>query len=345
MVKDRVKVIMIPHNHEYIDLLRSSLEKENVVVSLMRPFHYATPINFLKIFFLRFFGFRIIHIHWLYIFPFNFIMKFFIYFAKLLGYRIVWTVHNVLPHETNKKQFEKTKWFYQNIDYKFVHYKSNVEKIRTVLNVDIDKDIEIIYHPLFTSYPNFSNKSEARKKLNIPTDKKVVLGFGLIRKYKGMDLLAQAMKHLGKEYYGMIVGENRDPELVKNLHEIAKETDNLRIVPHRISKENVQFYFNACDVVLLPYYDITTSGVVLLSYAFDKPVVTTKVGGLPEIVIDGETGLLIEPNNLDAVIRAVKKIFKTDYAEMGKHAHIWAETKFNWPQIANQTLKVYRRIL
>jgi len=74
MVKEQIKVIMIPHNHEYILRLKKTLEKENVIVSLLPPFHYATPYNFLKVLFLRLFGYRIIHIHWVYVFPFSFLM-------------------------------------------------------------------------------------------------------------------------------------------------------------------------------------------------------------------------------------------------------------------------------
>ena len=197
------KVIMIPHNHEYIFRLKEELEKEGIEVTLLKPFHYSTPMNFLKIFFLKFKGYGIIHVHWLYVFPFFWLMKLFVKFSKKLGYKIVWTIHNILPHERRKGDVEMTRWFYKNADYKFIHYKINLENLRKILNVE-PENIEVIYHPIFDSYPNEISKEEARRKLGIPMDKKVVLCFGMIRKYKGMELFADAIEKLGSDYIGII---------------------------------------------------------------------------------------------------------------------------------------------
>ena len=197
------KVIMIPHNHEYIFRLKKELEKEGVEVKLLKPFHYSTFANFIKIFFLKFKGYKIIHVHWLYVFPFFWLMKLFVKFSKKLGYKIVWTIHNILPHERKKGDVEMTRWFYKNADYKFIHYKINLENLRKILNVE-PENIEVIYHPIFDSYPNEISKEEARRKLGIPMDKKVVLCFGMIRKYKGMELFADAIEKLGSDYIGII---------------------------------------------------------------------------------------------------------------------------------------------
>ena len=345
MVSNQIKTIMIPHKHDYILRLKKALEKENIIVSLLPPFHYATPYNFLKVLFLRLFGYRIIHIHWVYIFPFSFLMKMFFGFAKKIGYKIVWTVHNVLPHESNEKDIEKTKWFYNNVDFRFVNYKSNIKKLKRELGVNTRENVEIIFHPVFDSYPNNISREESRKKLSISLDKKVVLGFGLIRKYKGMDLLAQAIKHLDNEYYGIIAGENRDSELVKELEKYATEVGNLKLVPHKIPNENVQLFFNACDVVVMPYYDVTTSGVVLLAYSFGKPVITTRVGGLHEVVEDKKTGFLIEPNNLEMLIDSIEEIFNVDYTKMGENAKKLAYEKFTWEVLGEKTRKIYDQVL
>ena len=340
----RAKVIMLPHNHEYIFRLKEELEKEGVKIALLKPFHYSTLANFLKVFFLKFKGYRIIHVHWLYVFPFFWLMKLFVKFSKKLGYKIVWTVHNILPHERRKGDIEMVRWFYKNADYKFIHYKINLENLKKILNVE-PENIEVIYHPIFDAYPNEISKEEARKKLGIPVNKKILLCFGMIRKYKGMELFADAMEKLGNDYIGIIAGKRKSKEVATYLKKKEKELENLIVVDKFIPDENVQIYFNACDVVVLPYTSITTSGVVSLAYSFAKPVITTNVGGLPEIVINGKTGFLVEPNNTDALVKAIKEIFNMDYEKMGKEAYKMAKERYTWKRLAEQTIKVYEKVL
>jgi len=344
-MKEDINVIMIPHNHEYIHELKKSLQKKKVNVYLMKPFHYSTPMNFLKFIWLRSKGYKIIHIHWVYIFPFTILMKFSILFAKLLGFKIVWTVHNVLPHNYKQKDIGKTRWFFNNVDYKLINYKSNINKIKSDLKINTGKKYKIIYHPIFNSYPNTISKEDARKKLNLPMDKKILLCFGMIRSYKGMDLFAECFKYLNNDYIGLIVGESRNKELLKKLEDYQESLDNLKIIPKRIENEKVQLYFNACDVVVLPYYEITTSGVVLLAYSFGKPVITTCVGGLPEVVINKKTGILIEPNNLKVLLESIKRIFNMDYQKMGENGKKLANERFTWDILADKTISAYKNVV
>ena len=340
-----MKIIIIPHNHEYIEKLKEAMEKEGHMVYLLKPFHYSTPSNFLKIILLRMKGYKIIHLHWIYIFPFSFLMKFFVIFSKMLGYKVVWTIHNILPHESTKKDVKKSRWLYGNVDYKFIHYKSNLERLKNTLHVEL-KDIEVIFHPVFVgSYPNEISNREAKRELKIPENKKVLLCFGMIRKYKGMELFADALEKLGDEYIGIIAGKGVSEEVLKYLKEKEKRLDNLLVVDEYIQDDKIQVYFNACDVVVLPYTNITTSGVVLLAYAFGKPVITTNLGGMPEVVIENKTGLLIPPNNVEALTEAIKKLFNMDYEKMGEEAYKMAKEKFTWEKLAEQTIKVYEKVL
>lgn len=338
------KVIMIPHNHEYIFRLKEELEKEGIEVVLLKPFHYSTLANFLKIISLKFKGYRIIHLHWLYVFPFFWLMKLFVKFSKKLRYKIVWTIHNILPHERRKGDVEMVRWLYKNADYKFIHYKINLENLKKILNVE-PENIEVIYHPIFDLYPKEISKEKARKKLGIPMNKKVLLCFGMIRKYKGMELFADAIEKLGNDYIGIVAGKRKSEEVASYLKKKERELKNLIVVDEFIPDEDVQIYFNACDVVVLPYTSITTSGAALLAYYFAKPVITTDLGGLPEIVINGKNGLLVQPNDTDALVEAIKKIFNMDYENMGKEAYKMAKEKFTWERLAEQTIKVYEKVL
>jgi len=342
---NEIKIIMIPNNHKYVKKLAESMEKKGVDVNLFPSFSYATPGNFVKTILLKFKGYKIIHIQWVYVFPFDWLMKFYVNLSKKLGYKIVWSIHDIHDSalESRFSHKEKMLWMYHAADYKFIHYKSNIELLKKQLGVE-PTDIEVVYHPLFDeSYPNHVTQKEARRLLGIPENKKVLLLFGKIAKYKGVDLFAKALRNLNGNYYGLIVGRKWDKNLIKDVKE--RDIRNLKIIDEYIPDEEVQHYFNACDVVVAPYISITTSGVVLLAFSFRKPVITTNLGGMPEVVVNGKTGLLIPSNDAEALVTAIKKIFTMDYQKMGENAYKLASEKFTWEKLAEQTIKIYEKVL
>lgn len=335
---------MAPGNHKYVEKLAMSLRKKGCSVDLIPPFHYATPFNFLKTMLLRN-EYDVIHIQWIHIFPFGWLMKLFVSLAKKLGYKIIFTVHDI--HEAALSAYlsnrEKMRWMYNNADYRFIHYRSNLNALEIQLGVT-PTDIEVVYHPVFEdSYPNTCTRTEARRWLGISEDKKVVLLFGKLAKYKGVEVFADAVEELDENYLGLLVGKEWDTGLLNRIK--ARGIPNLEIIGKFVTEEEVQYYFNACDVVVAPYLTISTSGVVLLAYAFAKPVITTHVGGMPEVVWHEQTGLLVPPDDVTALVNNIKKIFTMDYKEMGRLAYERAQEKFTWERLAEQTIKVYKRVL
>lgn len=340
-----MKVIMIPGNHAYVQKLAKILRKDNVSVKLFNSFHYSTPMNFLKTLIFRPFGYKIIHIHWMYVFPFTFMMKFYIKLVKRIGYKIVWTVHNVHPHENFEKD-KKTEWFAKNVDYFFINYKSNVTKLGEYVGFSINKNkIIIIYHPSYEDiYPNTITQEEARKILEIPLDKKVALCFGQIRRYKGADIFAKAFELLDSSYCGLIVGEPKDNKLKNELEIITSSLNNILLVCRRISEDEIQVYLNACDVVVTPYRDITTSGVASLAFAFSKPFIATNKGSISEVVEDGKTGIIIDENTPNSIVDAIKRLFSMDYVQMGVNAHDYSK-RFSWDGLKDSTINGYKKVL
>ncbi|MGC9553754.1 MAG: glycosyltransferase family 4 protein [Thermoplasmatota archaeon] len=342
--QEKIMAIIVPDNHKYIEKLTDSLNEKGVEVVLLSPFHYATPLNFLKTFILKLQGFNVIHIQWVYVFPFDWLMKLYVTLAKKLGYKIAYTLHDV--HEsalqgrfTSRK---KVVWMYNNVDYSFIHYKSNLKLLEKQLGVK-PHNIETIYHPIFEGYADQVTKKEARESLGIPLDKKVVLLFGKLARYKGVEYFADALQHLDESYYGLMVGREWDSELIEEIK--VRSIPNLRVIDKYIPDEEVQYYLNACDVVVAPYTSITTSGVVLLAYSFSRPVIATRLGGVPEVVEHEETGLLIPPEDVEALIDAIKKLFIMDYEAMGRKAYELAKEKFTWEKLAEQTMNVYRKVV
>jgi glycosyltransferase involved in cell wall biosynthesis len=267
-------------------------------------------------------------------------MKIFVKYCKLIGYKIVWTIHNVLPHDYKKKDVGKTKWFFENVDFHFVHYETNLKKIQD-LGLKVE-NVTLINHPIYDIYPNKIDRNNARKKLGIPLDKRVLLSFGQIRKYKGLDHFQKSLKILGEKYYGLVVGKSVDKKFTNLLRK--NETTNFRIIEGFVPDDEIQIYMNACDVVVLPYNEISTSGATLLAYAFSKPVLGTRVGCMHEVVND-ETGLLVKPKDPNSLVIGTKKIFSKNYIQMGKNGYEMAKKKFTWDKLTEQTANIYMKLL
>lgn len=340
-----MKVLMIPDiKHPYMLKLGEELNREGIEVSYIKSFHYSTPMNIIKTIYLRLRGYDIIHIHWMFVFPFIFMMKFYVKFAHLLGYKVVWSIHDILPHDQHtEKSKKKAVWFYNNVDYKFIHYRSNVKVLKETLGVE-EKDLKVIYHPsLEESYPNEVSKEEARKELGIPMDSKVSLCFGHMRGYKGVDIFLDAMKLLGDDHHGLIVGKPQDKELYRRIESESSGMSNVTVVPRMVDASEVQTYLNACDVLVAPYRHITTSGVTLLAYSFSRPVISTSLGCIPEVIKNGRTGLIVEENIPESIAAAIRKIFTMDHEKMGKDAYALSK-KFSWEGLCKKTIEGYKEI-
>jgi glycosyltransferase involved in cell wall biosynthesis len=333
-------VFFIPRNHEYVRRLKAHLEKRGVGVVLLKPFHYSSFTNLLRILFFRLKGYRIIHVHWLYIFPFGFVMKGFYYFCKGLGIKIVWEMHNILPHGYGEKDKKNGRWFYEKSDAIIFHSEHDIQRAKDLLKTDTDKIHTIVPHGNFNgSYENTVSKKEARRRLNIPHDDRVLLCFGFIRRNRGYEYLIEAAKDM-RHTIVVIAGKSEDKDVCKELLAYEKELPHLRVFIKWIPDEEIQYYFNACDVVVLPYTDITTSGVIPLAYAFSKPVITTNIGSLREVVKE-DTGIVVPPKDVGALRNAIENIFNRDLLAMGKSAYEYSMNAFRWEPNAKKIMELY----
>jgi glycosyltransferase involved in cell wall biosynthesis len=337
------KIFFIPKNHEYVRRLRQHLEKAGISLVLLKPFHYSSLTNLVKIVFFRLKGYRIIHVHWLYIFPFGFVMKGFYYFCKSLGIMIIWEMHNILPHgyaESDKKQ---CRWFYEKSDAIIFHSGHDIQRAKDLLGTNTDKIHTIIPHGNFNeSYENTISKEKARNNLNIPDNSRALLCFGFIRKNRGYEYLLEAVKDMENTIV-VIAGKLEDKEVYRNLLAYEKRLPQLRLFVKWIPDEEIQYYFNASDIVVLPYTDITTSGVIPLAYAFSRPVITTNIGGLRDIVND-DTGIIIPARDVEALRNAIENIFSRNLSAMGKCAYEYSRKEFNWERNVQKIKELYELV-
>jgi glycosyltransferase involved in cell wall biosynthesis len=210
--------------------------------------------------------------------------------------RIIGLADNVIPHEKRPGDLMFTKYFLGSCDA----FITMSEKVMTDLrSIEKTKPAKLVAHPLYDNFGEKVSKQIAREKLGIGHDEKVILFFGFIRKYKGLDLLLEAMADERIKVSGiklMVAGEFYEDE--KGYQE---QIDRLNISPnlimrtHFIPDREVLYYFCAADLVVQPYKNATQSGVTPLAYHFEKPMVVTNVGGLPAMVPDHKAGLVAEP--------------------------------------------------
>lgn len=199
---------------------------------------------------------------------------------------------NVIPHEKRFFDTAFNKYFLKRND----GFVVMSEKVRDdLLSVKPDAKYVLIPHPIYNQFGPKLEKSEARKLLNVPSDKKVLLFFGIIRDYKGLDYLIEAMSLLDETYHLIVAGEVYG-SFEKYDQLIAKYNlqNRISVFSQYIDDAEVKNYFSAADVCVLPYKSATQSGITNISYHFEVPIIATNVGGLAETIEHGKTGLITE---------------------------------------------------
>ena len=210
--------------------------------------------------------------------------------------RIITIADNILPHEKRPGDVAFTKYFLGSTDAVITMSDNVMNDLR---KFDPQKPAVLMQHPLFDTFGERLPKHEARAKLGIQSTEKLLLFFGFIRKYKGLDLLLQAMADDRIRKAGiklMVAGEFYEDE--KPYRQLIAEkgiSDLLLLRTDFIPDSEVRFYLSAADAVIQPYRTATQSGVTPLAYHFEKPMIVTNVGGLPELVPHEKCGLIAEP--------------------------------------------------
>ncbi len=224
--------------------------------------------------------------------------------------KVMFICDNIVPHEKRIGDEILTKFAFRFVDYFIVHSKSvENDLLRFVPNARY----RMVPHPVYEIFGESISKREAQKKLGLRTDERVILFFGYVRPYKGLHVLLKAMPKILRQVRLklLVVGEFYDDE-EKYRRQIAENglQNNVVMCSEYMPNEEVEIYFSACDVLVLPYISATQSGIVQIAYHFDKPVIATDVGGLSEVVLDGRTGFLVLPERPDLLADAVIRFYK-----------------------------------
>ncbi|AIM36463.1 glycosyl transferase family 1 [Sphingobacterium sp. ML3W] len=254
--------------------------------------------------------------------------------------KVVCIADNIIPHEQRIGDKILAQYFLNAVDGCVTMSQSVLEDLSK-----INPHIPAIYspHPLYDNYGPAIGLEQARAQLNIPLSEKVVLFFGFIRQYKGLDILLEALGKpeiknlnvkllLAGEFYG---DEAYYQDLIQKYH----LQDRIYLHTSFIPNDEVGRYFCAADAVVLPYRTATQSGITQVAYHYDVPMIVTRVGGLPELVHDEVVGLVVEPT-AEEVAKGIIAFYQDDRSRLFRENMKEEKKKYSWDTFGEEILRL-----
>jgi len=282
-------------------------------------------------------------------------------FYKLNRKKLVFTAHNVntrkrdgVDSPTNRMTLRA---MYSMLDHIFVHTELCREELLREYGVPPRK-ISVIPHGLNTYVPDMLlSKLEARHSLGVGSDDKVLLFFGQIARYKGLDILVEALRALASsnESYTVIIAGRAKTGSGSYWPQLKAQLQNERIASRVLIRDgfipegDIARLFRASDVLILPYRAIYQSGPLFLAYRFGVPVIATRVGSFDRDIVSGVTGLLSRPEDPQDLALAIRSYFASYLYLNGDQSReqirqIGVE-RYSWDRVADTTREVYARLL
>jgi D-inositol-3-phosphate glycosyltransferase len=282
-------------------------------------------------------------------------------YYRSMGKKVLLTVHNVNGAKRDGRDSwmnRKTLGFqYWMADHLFVH--TNRMKQELVNDFDVPgSNITVIPFGINNVFPCSSMTSTAaRMRLGVDADEKIGLFFGQIAPYKGLETLISAMTELSgirEEFRLVIAGKVKQgcsdywDQIRREIRQAGLENKVLERIKF-IAEEEVEMYFKAADVLILPYRSISQSGVPFLGYSFGLPVIATDVGELREDIIEGETGFVCRPGDPLDLARKIEEYFSSElYMNLEKRRNQirdYANNRYSWAKVAEITHRVYEQLM
>ena len=258
--------------------------------------------------------------------------------------KVISIIDNIIPHEKRIGDFSLAKYWVKNVDGFITMSRAVLDDLN---KFDEQKPKLYCPHPLYDNFGKILEKQYARKILNFVEDGKYILFFGFIRDYKGLDLLLEAMADsrikntnikliVAGEYY-------TDAKPYNDIIEKHQLQDTVILATDFIPDQKVAKYFCACDIVVQPYKDATQSGVTQIAYHFNKPMITTDVGGLAEIVPNGKVGYVIQPN-IAELADAINKFYEGNKEAEFIENVIIEKQKYSWESMIETIDQLLKKI-
>jgi glycosyltransferase involved in cell wall biosynthesis len=257
--------------------------------------------------------------------------------------RIICIADNVKPHEKRPGDKVFTSYFLKSCD----GFVTMSDKVRNDLfEFETKKPVQLVQHPLYDNFGSLISKDEARTHLGLAHADKIILFFGFIRQYKGLDLLLRAManKEIQQEDIKLLIAgefyEDSKPyiDLVKEYNLEDRVIWNSNFIPD----SEVKYYLCAADCVVQPYRNATQSGVTPLAYHFEKPMIVTNVGGLPALVPHEKAGLVCQPDPV-SIAQTISRFYQLGENYFIPHLRI-EKQKYSWSHLTKAIISLAKSL-
>lgn len=255
--------------------------------------------------------------------------------------RVIAITDNVVPHEKRPGDKLFTRYFLHACDA-FVCMSKKVAA--DLQGFRVGRPVRLLAHPLYDAFGDKAGKQAAREKLSLPAGRPILLFFGFIRKYKGLDILLAAMRLVKNPSALLVVaGEFYDNKATyQPLVDELQAAGKLLVHEQFVAAGDIRYYFSAADVLVQPYRSATQSGVTPLAYHFDLPMIVTNVGGLPDYVIHEKTGLVTAPTP-EALAAAIDRYFTLGESHFTPELRR-EKQRFGWPAFAASITGLYHEL-
>lgn len=253
--------------------------------------------------------------------------------------RVVSVVHNIIPHEHRIGDKMFATYFCNSVDG-FVAMSDSV--LNDLTQFDSVKPRVFCRHPLYDNFGEAVERNSALQELGLDSNNRYMLFFGLIRDYKGLDIMLKAYADSRLRQMGVkliVAGEfyNNAEKYFELEKELGLEGE---VIWHRefVPDSKVRYYFGAADIIVQPYKSATQSGVTQIAYHFEKPMIVTNVGGLAEIVPNGKAGYVVEPDEKE-IADAIVDFFGNNRQEEFREGLLFEKKKYEWSNMTKSVRK------
>ena len=252
------------------------------------------------------------------------------------SFKVLFVCHNVLPHDRAWWDRPLARLALSSGGSFIVHSQQDADQLHSLL---ADPQVRVTPLPTYRSIAKTRlDTMTARRQLGLDPEQTVLLFFGFVRPYKGLDVLLEALPTVLSEVpaHLLVVGE-----MWGNKAEYKAQIERLNLLSHvtlidqYVPNEHLGRYFGAADIVVLPYRSATQSAVVQLAFGFGKPVITTRVGGLAEAVVDQVNGLIVPPENTGALAEAVFRFYHDGLGASLKDGVVRQAHRFSWEHLVD----------
>jgi beta-1,4-mannosyltransferase len=261
---------------------------------------------------------------------------------RALGVRIIWTAHNLYPHERNSPSwidYAVRRMVVGLSDRVFVHGRTAGGILEHELGVDPDRLVSIAHGHFLDHYPMQATREEARHRLGLPLDRGVFAFIGHCRRYKNVTQLVAAFQQHFRDSWLVIAGKCPDDAYRSEIEQLVRaKPDHILFEPRFIDDAELQFFIRAADAVVLPFRDVLTSGSAILALSFGRPVVAPRIGNLVEVVNE-EMGILYEVEDQNGLVNGMRAGLSRRFDQATIMRHI---ASLRWQDAAATVLRALR---